>query len=154
MRWQATVKLFSSCLVLAFVATLPLSLVSVATNAQTTFDHFTTGFSLEGAHRFVECEACHSDAVFAGTPTGCADCHTQASRTGATWQSAMHMSTTSQCDSCHRPNTWAPVIRVDHLEVLGPCSSCHNNVRARGQHPQHIPTMAECDNCHNTRFWR
>lgn len=122
--------------------------------AKTQFDHFTTGFRLEGAHRFAECETCHSDGNFAGTPTRCGECHAQASRTRATWRPPTHLPTTDSCDSCHRPNAWAPVIRFDHLEVFGTCSSCHNNVIVAGQHPQHIATTTECDDCHNTRTWR
>lgn len=154
MGWHATVRVFALCSATAFVSTLLLWITAVDSNAQTSFDHFTTGFRLEGAHRFAECEACHSDGIFAGTPTQCADCHTQASRTRATSKPATHLQVSDECESCHRPNAWAPVIRFDHLEVLGTCSTCHNNLTARGQHPQHISTMAECDSCHNTRFWQ
>lgn len=138
-----------------FFGVMPL-LLFCSTNslAKTPFDHFTTGFRLEGAHRFAECETCHSDGSFAGTPTRCGECHAQASRTRATWRPPTHLPTTNSCDSCHRPNTWAPVIRFDHLEVFGTCSSCHNNVIVAGQHPQHIATTSECDDCHNTRMWR
>ena len=140
-----------------FIATAAISLLSVSSAdpaAETKFDHFTTGFRLEGAHRFAECEACHSDGGFAGTPTRCADCHSQASRSQATRQPPTHLPTTDRCDACHRPIAWAPPIRFDHLEVVGTCSSCHNNVIETGQHPQHISTTAECDNCHNSRTWR
>ena len=41
-------------------------------------------------------------------------------------------------------------LRVDHLQVIGVCSSCHNGTIARGQHAAHIPTVNECDSCHNT----
>jgi len=145
---------------LALAAALVFGVVPLLVNlstdslAKTSFDHFTTGFRLEGAHQFAECETCHSDGNFAGTPTRCGECHAQASRTRATWRPPTHLPTTDSCDSCHRPNTWAPVIRFDHLEVFGTCSSCHNNMIVAGQHPQHIVTTTECDDCHNTRMWR
>ena len=129
-------------------------LASVESAAETQFDHLTTGFRLEGAHRVADCESCHSDGVFAGTPTVCTDCHSQASRIRASWQPQTHLTTTDQCDGCHRPFAWVPVARFDHFESRGTCSSCHDNRIVAGQHPQHIQTSEECDSCHNTRFWR
>lgn len=154
MRLQSKRWLLVMLVTTAAAAQVFLSATYADSAANTQFDHFTTGFRLEGAHRFAECESCHSDGNFAGTPTRCADCHTQASRSRATRQPPTHLPTTDRCDSCHRPNAWAPMIRFDHLEVVGTCSSCHNNVITTGQHPQHISTTAECDSCHNTRTWR
>lgn len=122
--------------------------------ADKAFDHLTTGFRLEGAHRFAECESCHIKGVFDGTPKQCASCHTQASRIQATFQPATHLPVSKRCDSCHRPFSWAPAARFDHLEVRSTCSSCHNNRIVAGQHPQHAPTTQECDSCHNTRSFR
>ncbi len=140
--------------VVAATLALLIPFESTGTEAQPTFDHFTTGFRLEGAHRLAECEGCHVNGVFEGSPTECEGCHTQASRIRATWQPPTHLTVSERCDSCHRAVAWAPVARVDHLEVQGSCSSCHNNFTARGQHAQHIPTISECDECHNTRFFR
>ena len=39
------------------------------------FDHFETGFPLEGAHETVECQQCHRAGVFRGTPRRCESCH-------------------------------------------------------------------------------
>lgn len=144
---------------LAIAITVVLALAHLPPNiahsqTQPTFDHFTTGFRLDGMHRFADCEACHNNGLFTGTPASCHGCHTQASRIQATRQPPRHITTTERCDACHRAVSWTPVTRVDHLEVQGTCSSCHDNFRARGQHPQHIPTTSECDSCHNTRFWR
>ena len=36
----------------------------------------------------------------------------------------------------------------DHLNVLGTCSSCHNNVQAIGKPVGHLVTTAECGSCH------
>ena len=121
--------------------------------AQSTFDHFATGFHLEGAHRSAECDACHADGMFAGTPTQCSGCHIQGSRVNATFKPPMHNSTTNRCDSCHRVTTWASVDRVDHLEVLGLCTSCHNGQRAPGKPFDHIQTNDNCDSCHRTTAW-
>ena len=154
MRLPAAIRLPLFCVFVSAVASMCIAVFSADSMAQAQFDHFTTGFRLEGAHRAADCESCHSDGVFAGTPTGCADCHTQASRIRAAWKPQTHLQTSDLCDSCHRPFAWAPVARFDHLEAPGTCSSCHDNRIVAGQHPQHIPTTAECDSCHNTRFWR
>ena len=37
------------------------------------------------------------------------------------------------CEDCHGI-AFSPVLRVDHLQVFGVCSSCHNGTIARGQH--------------------
>ncbi|MEZ5557949.1 MAG: hypothetical protein R3E86_05305 [Pseudomonadales bacterium] len=50
-------------------------------------------------------------------------------------------------------NSWDPVITVDHSEVLGSCSSCHDGVTATGKPADHPNTTAECDNCHSTSGW-
>ncbi len=154
MRARDALRLPVLCLLVSSAVVLLLMRTSADSVANTKFDHLTTGFRLEGAHGFADCEACHTDGVFAGTPTECADCHTQASRIQAAWKPPTHLQTGDRCDSCHRPITWVPVARFDHLEVRGTCSSCHNNMIVAGQHPQHMPTTAECDTCHNTRFWR
>ena len=42
---------------------------------------------------------------------------------------------------------------VDHNEVLGACSSCHNDVIAMGKDLDHLVTSSECDSCHMTAAW-
>ncbi|MBT8079895.1 MAG: hypothetical protein KJO31_15055 [Gammaproteobacteria bacterium] len=138
----------------ALAMSLLLIFASADSRETSTFDHLTTGFRLEGMHAKAECEACHSDGLFAGTPTTCGECHSQASRTRATWKPATHLVTSDRCDSCHRSFSWVPVMRFDHLEATGSCSSCHNNRIVSGQPANHVVTTEECDSCHNTRFWR
>ena len=118
-----------------------------------TFDHFTTGFRLDGAHQLVSCEACHSDGMFSGTPTQCEDCHTQASRIRASFQPARHILSSQRCEACHRTTSFAPVARVDHFEVFGQCFSCHNGNIARGKPADHIPATNMCESCHNVRLF-
>ncbi len=33
------------------------------------YEHFMTGYPLSGAHRRVDCDACHVNGIFVGTPT-------------------------------------------------------------------------------------
>jgi len=42
---------------------------------------------------------------------------------------------------------------VDHNNVQGTCSSCHNGTKATGKSPNHITTTAECGACHGTLAW-
>ena len=44
--------------------------------AQEPFDHFSTGFPLDGAHSVVTCDRCHTGATFQGTNPSCISCHT------------------------------------------------------------------------------
>ena len=52
--------------------TLQTSLVS-AENTASTFNHFSTGFPLEGAHKNVECSSCHLHGIFKGISSTCND---------------------------------------------------------------------------------
>jgi len=136
---------------LAIVLMLPV--VADRAVAQLAFDHYTTGFRLDGAHRFADCESCHADGMFSGTPVDCSGCHTQASRVNATSQPAFHIPTSDRCAACHRADTWVATARIDHFEVQGTCSSCHNGQKAGGQPFDHLPTGNQCDDCHRTTAW-
>ena len=124
--------------------------VSAQSSVSSTFDHFTTGFRLEGAHQFAECESCHVDGMFTGTPTQCVGCHSSSNRVRASTKPPQHILATEQCDACHRPAGWVPIVRMDHLEAVGTCFSCHDGRRAMGKPPNHLPTNDVCDNCHRT----
>jgi len=93
----------------------------------------------------------------------CARCHgsgfitvTYPDNTTATFtntnvfKDAAHMPTSNLCATCHAPGKFTKVSFVDHDEVLGKCSDCHNGVIATGKSPNHIVTTGECSNCHDT----
>lgn len=119
----------------------------------TRFDHFTTGFRLDGAHARASCDSCHAGGSFVGTPTQCVSCHSRAGPVRASAQPSTHILTTESCESCHRPYTWVPPARVDHLEVIGSCSSCHDGRRAMTKPVDHLPAGNACDDCHRTTAW-
>jgi predicted CXXCH cytochrome family protein len=48
---------------------------------------------------------------------------------------------------------WSPADTVDHTQVVGICSSCHNGTVATGKHPTHISSGENCDDCHTTVAW-
>lgn len=61
-----------------------------------------------------------------------------------------HVGTTNMCQSCHTTFGFDLIRYVDHTEVVGACSSCHNGVDAIGKSSSHVETTAECNDCHNT----
>ena len=65
-------------------------------------------------------------------------------------KSATHIGASSKCETCHTPLGFAIVPFVDHEEVFGTCSGCHNGLIAVGKSEFHPSTNAECDSCHNT----
>lgn len=117
---------------------------------RTQFDHLTTGYELQGAHRDLSCEYCHLQGVFRGTPRTCGGCHSMGSRVNAIAKPVTHVSTTDNCLLCHSILSFAPIVRMDHTAALGSCFSCHNGARARGKNPGHIQSDNNCDACHTT----
>ena len=115
------------------------------------FDHATSGFELNGQHRAVACESCHTGGIFKGTPTTCVACHAPGSRIGATAKPTNHILASSDCGQCHTTFGWRPVARFDHRNVIGTCSSCHNNVQTVGKSPNHLTTSVDCGACHSVR---
>jgi hypothetical protein len=119
----------------------------------TEFNHYKTGFPLDFKHNTVRCEDCHVEAIFAGTPRRCDQCHSDTGLIRASAASNQHIRTTGDCDYCHQPNSWLSITRVDHFAVAGPCQSCHNGVTASGKNPGHVISSNVCDDCHRTFTW-
>jgi hypothetical protein len=117
------------------------------------FDHFTTSWPLEGAHQNVDCEECHVEGIFKGTPRECASCHDRGGLVKATARPLDHIRSTAQCQDCHSPTSWAAVRRVDHTQVLGSCRTCHDGNIATGKPPDHPPASSQCELCHRTNTW-
>ena len=142
-----------SLVVLRSLAALGLWLwvLPSATAVQRTgFDHLTTGYELQGAHRDMSCEYCHMNGVFKGTPRNCEGCHSHGSRISATPKPITHISSANNCSACHALYNFAPIVRMDHTAANGTCFSCHNGVVAKGKTPDHIPADNNCDACHTT----
>ena len=89
-----------------------------------------------------------------GLSSKCANCHNgvnlQISGDLISPKSATHIATSNACQTCHTPQGFDIIPFVDHQEVFGSCSECHNGVQAIGKSAFHTPTEAECDDCHNT----
>lgn len=117
------------------------------------FDHDATQFPLQGFHKFVECEVCHVNGRFKGTPTDCFACHGGSSVIPAGSKSLHHIPTTNACADCHRSDAWDSVTRFDHSQTLGTCVQCHNGTVQPGKPASHVVSSEQCDSCHNTINW-
>ncbi|MEE8379978.1 MAG: PKD domain-containing protein, partial [Gammaproteobacteria bacterium] len=53
----------------------------------------------------------------------------------------------------HDANGWTPATTVDHNEVLGSCSSCHDGTIASGKGNNHILSSDLCEACHDPSGW-
>jgi len=127
---------------------------AVETGIRSSFDHVQTGFPLLGAHAQADCQTCHLQGIFKGTPRQCEVCHTQGSRIASTFKTIGHPQTVMPCSQCHSSQvTWAGA-RFDHIGVTpGSCATCHNGVTATGKPVNHVVTNAPCDQCHRTAAW-
>jgi len=109
----------------------------------------------------LECDVCHTTLQWlasvidhSGFVGNCINCHDGISARG---KGPNHINSTNACDACHAiyPAAWIPVApaAVDHTQVIGTCSSCHNGVIATGKSSTHIVTTLGCDTCHTTTSW-
>lgn len=108
---------------------------------QVSFDHAQSNFPLEGEHAEVECEKCHRDDVYAGTPTECYACHEQDDEHNGEFG--------SDCAACHTPVDWEGAT-FDHSLSAFPLTGAHINVECTDCHQGGIyaGTPQECLSCH------
>jgi len=136
-------------LILLALAGAGLLSIASARSIVDKYDHFATGFALDGRHEEVACDACHAGGRFVGTPRRCADCHNNVVAQGKTFR---HIPVTAACDACHTTRDWLTQ-RFDHTGVATNCVTCHNNFLAPGKTADHPPTDNVCEVCHNTIHW-
>lgn len=142
------------------------------------FDHSRTRFPLLGAHLAADCNQCHTNNRFAGTPTDCFSCH-QADFQNTSNPNHVANNYAKDCLICHNPNAWQPA-GFDHNRTRFPlagahlavsCDQCHANHRYAGTpmdcfschqsdfqrtgNPNHTAAnfSTTCTNCHNTNAW-
>ncbi|MDH4003706.1 MAG: hypothetical protein OEV32_02595, partial [Gammaproteobacteria bacterium] len=130
-----------------------LAAISSTSNAQEPFDHFTTGFILEGAHANVSCERCHTGGTFQGTNPTCVSCHSSIGAVQASARPVDHIASSEICADCHTTSAWSPIAYMDHSSVSGSCGSCHDGVTATGKPPGHPQSSEQCDDCHTGTAW-
>jgi hypothetical protein len=98
-----------------------------------TFDHRLSGFALDGAHARTNCESCHANGRFSGTPGDCVACHRDDYERAS---NPNHRSAgfPTGCQACHGTNDWRPAnfdhsrffpLEDDHRGIA--CATCHTN---------------------------
>ncbi len=120
--------------------------------------HEGTRFPLEGAHRAVSCDRCHSVTVINGTETRlfrwvkvpvCETCHSDQHR------GEFSSLKVDGCASCHTSQSWTS-LEYDHTRVgfrlegrhrFVPCTGCHR-VEKQGGRWRFRGTPTECVGCH------
>lgn len=133
------------------------------TGQMANFDH-SRAWPLEGQHGVVECVACHSNQVFAGTPTECEGCHAEPEIHRGLFG--------ADCAACHTAEAWTPARLTEHTFPLAhgeqgdiecmtchtttyteyTCYGCHEHEPARierkhreeGIDPFELPNCAQC----------
>ncbi|HMA73166.1 MAG TPA: hypothetical protein VKP67_17045, partial [Xanthobacteraceae bacterium] len=113
----------------------------------TSFNHFSTGFPLTGAHSGVDCTSCHVNGRFKGTPKQCFACHNGTSAQG---KPPSHPQATNFCEGCHLTAAWRDLRFIDHVQTNAPCATCHNGTIAVGKPANHVVTNAPCGSCHRS----
>ena len=126
------------------------------------FDHSTTKFALAGAHRAVECIACHRppnmerklmNVDFQAAPLVCEQCHNDPH--GLQFA---HTDQVTRCVECHDAGRWKPS-SFDHEKTLFSLKGAHQNTPCKGCHSQfktvgdkqvlfYKPTPNKCAACH------
>ena len=138
------------------------------------FDH-NLFFRLDGAHRTLDCIACHADG-YAGTPSDCYSCH-QTDYNGTDDPNHLEAGYSTDCEQCHNTTDWEDAdfdhnafFRLDGAHKTLDCVACHADGYAGTptdcyschkadydgtDDPDHAlagyPT--DCEQCHNTSDW-
>lgn len=87
------------------------------------FDHQAV-FHLDGSHLGVECQGCHVEQLYQGTPSECKDCHAEPE---------IHFGFFGlTCDYCHETLGWYPALLTQHTFPIdhgdqgeSECQACH-----------------------------
>jgi hypothetical protein len=95
---------------------------------------------LSGAHQTADCQACHTQGRYAGTPTQCAACHAK------NVPPVGHPFPTT-CDLCHNTQDWKQVSFSHSVMDTTNCQSCHNVDKPANHFP------GQCSACHTTNAW-
>lgn len=118
------------------------------------FDHSRARFPLLGAHTTTDCNQCHVNSRFAGTPTDCFSCH-QTNFQQATNPNHVTGNFSKNCQVCHNNNAWQPA-HFDHSRTAFPLVGAHNAVDCARCHVngQFAGTAKDCFSCHQADYQR
>ncbi len=96
---------------------------------------------LTGQHLAIDCQACHTQGIYNGTPNQCADCHAR------DLPAANHPFPTT-CDLCHNTQAWKQVTFSHSVMDTTDCKACHAAVEPANHFP------GQCSACHSTDAWK
>jgi len=128
------------------------------------FDHNLSVFKLEGEHAEAECDECHVDRQFKGTPMDCYACHQEDDEHNGEYG--------TDCSVCHTPSDWEDA-DFDHNLTKFPligghagvgCQECHSSgqfaglsrtcVNCHGDPAYHAGLFGQnCVGCHTVNNW-
>jgi hypothetical protein len=108
---------------------------------EATFDHNLAAFKLEGQHAEVECEKCHANGVFKGTPSACFACHAKDDEHKGKFG--------QECSACHTPADWDEAT-FDHSRAVFRLTGAHSSVACEKCHLNNVfkGTPSDCGGCH------
>ncbi len=113
------------------------------------FNHDETGFPLEGQHKNVDCQSCHTSLVFSDVKTDCFSCHKD-----------IHQGSVGyDCARCHAPQSWiVQNINQIHEEDRFPLVGMHLNADCIQCHAQYNSLNFEvigatCFDCHRKDYY-
>ena len=112
------------------------------------FEHISTGFALEGQHKNINCNTCHTKLDFKKTSSNCVSCHAD-----------MHNQTVgNDCARCHNTQSWiVSNITGLHQQTSFPLMGVHKTVDCNLCHKSETglrfnPTGQTCIDCHTKDF--
>ena len=116
------------------------------------FDHSGTAFPLTGAHTSVNCNLCHVNGQFHGTPTDCWSCH-QTDFTNADDPNHVAAQFPHTCLTCHTTGGWEPS-SFNHGTTAFPLTGAHTGVACAQCHANGVyaGTPTACYACHQSDF--
>jgi thioredoxin reductase/Pyruvate/2-oxoacid:ferredoxin oxidoreductase delta subunit len=115
-----------------------------------TFDHSTSRFPLQGAHRTIPCADCHRQG-YTGTPADCYSCH-RSDYEGARDPNHVSAGFPTTCQTCHGPSGWEPAT-FDHATSDFPLTGAHVSAACQACHASgYTGTPKDCYSCHRTDY--
>jgi hypothetical protein len=131
------------------------------------FDHATTSFLLEGAHRELSCDRCHKMSPLAGANKAvnykaaskeCAACHEDphAGQFAARMAMQSRDGKLEGCGICHSVKTWHDMDRFDHASMKFALTGVHQTTECAKCHQSSVSVRLlvyreasqECAGCH------
>jgi hypothetical protein len=102
------------------------------------FDHALSNFPLDGEHANVECEECHVNGIYEGTPQECSACHEEPLYHAGLFD--------VNCASCHTNNAWIPA-QYNESHTFPMNHESNGNNTCQTCHVQSLQTYT-CYECH------